>query len=437
MEMRLGKTLVALTVMRDSYQTGMSLVVGPYSVFNGWEKDAEALRLQTFRAIGTASQRLEVLRNAMFHAQEEHVIVLLNKEAWKVIPQIQALPWRWVVTDEAHFLKNPQAAVTKFFLGGTVIKKGKGQQPIRTHYDGFPVKVKRMALTGTPRTRSDLDYFSQLRWVAPESFPDCRTYFDFRARYCRNYGFQFVLTASGKEYLKKELAKYAYALTLRQAGISKEKIRIKREVEINASFKKQYNMIVKSFILAHPDTGEELRRTKLAIECHLWLRRLCGGFVDGKFMYPNKRRVLDEVLEELGDKPVVIWAHFILEVEMLGLHLQCPVIHGAIKQAERERIIADFQDGKIRRFVAQPATIKEGVDLSTSDVEIFYTSPDNFATRAQAESRILSTSKNRPLYYIDIVVPKSVDTATLQNTMIRRTAQKAWHDLCFSMRKML
>jgi len=393
MEMRLGKTLVAIRrVKLYSIKHPSILVVAPNSALGSWESELKQEK-ESFRVLqGTRQQRLDLLKSCDLRKW-----YLVNKEGFLSIPEIARFKWDVVILDESTFIKNPKAKVTKFFL------------------QNFRTVKHRWILTGTPNPESDLDFITQLIFLRG-SFCGQVNYWRYRAKYAEPGGYNgyaWRLTTSGKKTLSKELGRLAFTQKRKDVKMDVKKIYEKRIIPFPKDIQKQYDDIEDDFEF-NGDT------TIWAMEQYIWLRRLCGGFDnDNRPVWDGKLQELKSLLTgELSQDQVVIWFNFNHELHTAAKFLKIPSLCGQNDRLTRVSTINRFNTRKIRFLALQQKIANVGVDLSSADTSIYYSSPVSLLDRQQTEDRIVSIKKKSPLLYIDLVVPNTVDEdilSSLQN----------------------
>jgi len=156
MEMRLGKTLVAirrikLYVPQDPKQGLKVLIIAPNSTLTSWEDEL------TLEGIGDpvhlAGKRADRLAKLVgpgnwFLINPEGCIPIKDNTASGVFCELLAdHPWDVVLLDESTFIKNPNTKITKFLL------------------NNFRDVPHRWILTGTPNPEGPLDFFSQFKFL--------------------------------------------------------------------------------------------------------------------------------------------------------------------------------------------------------------------------------------------------------------------------------
>jgi SNF2 family DNA or RNA helicase len=146
------------------------------------------------------------------------------------------------------------------------------------------------------------------------------------------------------------------------------------------------------------------------------MRRLCGGFIDKERVVHNiKLDCLIELLEgELSGQKIVIWAHFVNEIEYVAEQLNCKVgatgaIHGEVKPGVRAQLRNEFQNDTLRYLVVQPKCFQYGQNLTAAQTEIYFSSPEGADIRAQSEDRIVDATNKASMYVLDIIMKDTIE----------------------------
>jgi SNF2 family DNA or RNA helicase len=394
MEMRLGKTLVALRTIklyRPRRQTGLTvLVVAPNSALGGWQ-DELALEGEDDVAllVGKKDKRLQLLN-------ERHKWSLINKEGFIAIPHICTILWDAVVLDESTFIKNPRAKVTKFFLRN------------------FRTVPHRWILTGTPNPESSMEFWPQLAFLDGRAF-GFKNFWQFRAsRYqTLRTGYDWMPKLGTDSLIHKAVGRRTFILQRRDVNLENERVYETRYLQLPGNLQSAYRIAEEEFILEGPKG--EVARTFTAGVIYSWLRQMCGGFMDNESLWAGKEDELIRMLEgELRREPVVVWFCFNNELHSASAALKARGIShyaltGKTPPAERYKLFRGFQDGKVRVILLQEAIAQFGVDLSRADTAIYFSSPTSYLLRRQTEDRIVKVGKTTPLLYLDLIVEKTVD----------------------------
>lgn len=409
-QMRLGKTIVAI---RSVKVRGLQkvLVVAPYSALYGWSLELDAER-ESARGIvelyGTRDERLHDLQTNYDSARW----FLLNKEGHQVIPEICEYDFDAVILDESTFIKAP-------------FSKTKGSGVARFYLENFRGARHRYILTGTPAPESELDYFNQLRFLNYDNWRESN-FWEFRHKHFGVYNYTAYIKPDSSKYLMETLAEHTFFLTRSDVKLGGRKVYEKRMVQITNKVRKIYEKIEKEFVLEY--LGQE-QDTIYATTKYIWLRRLCGGFVEKEFISYAKIKELESLLAgELKNEQVVVIAHFVSEVKQLTKYFSkkytVGTIHGGVPKKKRPEIYRAFQSGDLDLIIAQPVTIRHGVNLSASDTIVFYSSPEGGETREQVEDRVVNTARNDSSLIIDLVCQDTVEEDVMKN-LVRKEGKQA------------
>jgi len=390
MEMRLGKTLVAIRSVdfKGAYPT---LVVGPFSTFYGWRSDLLLEGIDDVVVLqGTRTQRLNKLEQGLSDGARWYI---LNKEGHRVIPEVSVVQWGSVILDESTFIKHPTTKVSKFYT---------------KHFRDVP---ERYALTGTPAPDGLLDYYQQCRFVDPDIL-GCSSYWEFRQNYFRNIAYDWRPTRPGSTLIHRRLADHAFYMTRKDAGLGGEKIYVRRGVQMPPKVRKTYDTAVKEFVLE--GLTDDYDDTIWATSRFVWLRKLCGGYVGDDFVYDAKfTELLYLLCTELKGQQVVIWCTYLHEIHMIHEKLnkryrgKCGIMYGGIKPAQRDEQLQAFERGELRFMVVQ-TQIARGYSLAAASTAVFYSTASGEA-RTQAEDRLIAAGKVDSSLIIDLVVEDTVD----------------------------
>jgi hypothetical protein len=384
MEMRLGKALVALRLVQFK-NVFPCLIVGPYSTFRSWKRDILRDDFLFKELTGTRAERLHMLNSN----QVEH-FNLINKEGFLWLPEIASYPFNSVIVDESSFIKEPRSKVSKFFT------------------KNFRSTSLKMILTGTAAVESDLDYIQQLRFLSHEIIDD---YWTSQVKYFQSdiNGFKYTLNRKSRKWFFDTLNKHCFFMNWEQAGYEHNDEEITREVLMPTEFFNVYKKIENNFILEYSDSKHS---SIFSCEKYIWMRQLCGGFVDGKMVFNQKCEELLYLLNtELKGQKVVIFALFVDEV----LHIvketekfRSACLYGGVDKPKREAIVNSFAQGSTQVLVIQPTLYRYGEDLSMATTCINYSLP-SAETYVQTKARITSLMKTEKSLFINLICKGTIE----------------------------
>jgi superfamily II DNA or RNA helicase len=301
------------------------------------------------------------------------------------------------------------------------------------HFKDVPYKV---CLTGTPMGKDEMDFLQQYKFVMGDRVPF--DYWKFRNYFTTQVRFVRFVTSRGRAVLDEVAKVCAFSLRRKDVNMDKEKIFEVRTVTLPPDARKVYKGVEEEFLLEYQN---ERKLTKFVIEQYSIMRRICGGFVPSTeekglvhHIHDAKLKELQTILDEnFADEPVLIFANYIAEVDMIAHALKCPKIDGTIKAGkDRWDIEKLFKTGKTKRLVVQPNAVKEGVDLSVASTSIYYSLPSGYIVWKQTQDRILSLKKEGSLLLIILEVEgtieedmwKSLDKMTSKEDIILNNLRK-------------
>ena len=363
----------------------------------------------------------------------------------------------FIIVDESTRIKNPRAKRTKNII-----------------------ELSRMAeyrtiLTGTPVTNSPFDLWSMLEFTK-HNFWDCN-YFIFMHRYGlfvkdmnRYTGKTFQRVMNEKDYahikrriekgeslerisaytgvsekniqyiinrpeftgyknmedLKKIVAPHVYYKNKADCLDLPPKIYERIYVEFGDEQKKIYKDLVRLLLAKY---GDAELNVKNKVSLTLRLMQICGGFFPSPelkkpVLIGNKNvkvtRLIED-LEEIGNECVIIWAHFVAEIECLTSALQSSFsnwriekYYGKTDKIKRRTLVSDFQSGKIKILICNQQTASFGLNLQRSNLHYFFSNTYSLEHRLQAEDRSHRAGQKWPVVYKDIIIKDSIEERVLQ-----------------------
>ena len=261
-----------------------------------------------------------------------------------------------IVLDESHALKTPGSQRTRALFGDA----SDGMDSIVEHFDYV------FSLTGTPIERHSDDMWSQLRAIKPEALAEDGTssLVAFRAKYCRQ---------AMKSYHPRQKPKLVTVGSQNEEALHdlmyKQIGAIRRTLDdVTAYMPPVTFREIAVDLTPSPELGSLIKNRTVA--------KIVAGLVEGDPIMATARRllgisklksILDYVVEQALDHPLLVgYIHTdfgkALTEALVTLGVRAEIIGGATSQAERERIVSDFNEGRVRVIVGQIAAM--GVSLN-------------------------------------------------------------------------
>jgi len=445
-EMGTGKTIQALTALGKA---GLpALVICPNSVKRNWA--AEASRWNTtarpYVIEGGAISRAKTVKAA---AADRLALVIVNYEQLRGMSRLSPygnvalrrcrecdrrhgeeglpaskcqvhpkdlnqIPFRTVIIDEAHRVKSPQAQQTRAVWAVC-------------HHDTVRY---RWALTGTPIANHPGDLWSILHAIAPLRFPTKTHYVD---RYCLQSWNAFggldivgLNPAHRDEFyalIDPHFRRMPKDLVLDQLP---PKVRSIRIVELSPKQLKMYRDFDES-LLVYDDNDQPIVAST-ALTAKLRQMQLSSATIhveEGRIRMTEpapKLDVMEEVLDELGDKPLVVCAQSRQLIELAAARLtKANVSHGlitgAVHAAIRDQVLADFQAGKLRVLLFTVQAGGTGLTMTAADTILFLQRSWSMLDNKQAEDRVhrIGAEVHESVHIIDVMARNTVEEGQIES----------------------
>lgn len=429
MEMGTGKTKTAIDAMnyvwkhKEGQRKGFKILwICPTSVMYNAAKEMEmnsSIPLNVSIMKGLKKRRLSCIVEFANSAESYSQVLILNYEAVRTLEEeLIASEPDMVILDESTKIKNPQAQVSK-----ALYKIGK-------------VAKYRYIMTGSPITQSPVDIYSQYKFLDDNIFGKSFTLF--KAKYVIFGGWEGreIIGYRNIDEIKEKIYSIGIRFMKKECLDLPDKVYEKRFYELEGGQKEIYNSMKKDLVA---EFGGGLITAQAAIVKLLRLSQICSGFVTldhepgckplPQYLNENpKLKVLEEVLEELEDKKVVVWCRFINEIKMIeGLltKIKRPFFSfwGETKKDQRQNIIEEFNNGKGPTvFIGQIQTGGMGINLTGAHNMVYYSNSYSLQDRLQSEDRCHRSGQRNEVLYIDIIGQKTIEESVLQ-------ALKSKHEL--------
>lgn len=420
MEMGTGKTKVAIDwagIGYYNYDVKKVLVICPLSVVGVWQRQIRQ-HLPFFARVrvleGSSAERAAQIRFMIRSPKPTQDWLLINYEGiWRGNGRndIEDLLERWgpdlVICDEAHRLKSPIARQSKVAarIGGSA--------------------EQRLILTGTPITKSPLDVFGQFRFLNDDLFG--KNWFRFKNHYgvWGGYGRYQVIGYKHLDDLVKKIRANTFRIKKDKALDLPEKVSVTVPVQLGQKAMQFYEKMAKEMIIEIEETHATAAIVLVKI---LRLSQITSGFIKDieggvRVFDDSKLKACLDLLEDMlsEDQKTVIFVRFRKDIERLQegivnrFKIAPLILSGSVPHGKRDGLVQRFQnDPKEKIFIAQIQAGSLGIDLTAASVAIFYSLDYNAANYWQAQDRIHRHGQTKKVTYYHLVVPRTIDTLTLQ-----------------------
>jgi SNF2 family DNA or RNA helicase len=398
-EPRTGKTPTMITVLK-ALNTKRNLVVCPSSLVLNWAKEFKQWypECAVYSIIGTKNQRNQLYEEHEMDSKYYPKVIIISKDTWKLDTQLHELSYDTAIVDEAHFLRNWKS------------KQSEAIFKIKANY--------RYPLTGTPSVKHGSDVYGLLHFINPTRYS---SYWQFTDRYweIQDNGWGKNI-ANAKKAREKELLSLMSINSVQRKRKDVMKWLPKAQhqtipVQLEGKQLKLYNQMLDTFMVDDEETEHEID-TMNKLSQLMRLRQLC---LDPRLLGFNVRGSKTDALLEWAEnntEPFVVMTTFssyfeLVKPELEKLGKKVEVIDGSVTKSNRQRIVEDFQSGKVDILLANIIAAGTGLTLDRSDTIIFLDKSFNPADNEQAQDRIVPTTEDRyhPINIISFIADGTVD----------------------------
>jgi len=374
-------------------------------------------------------------------------IVIVNYEAListRNLPAIERVIKQhdfMCVLDESSRLKNNNSVTTKTLLNLA------------------PYFKHRIVASGTPMPNSELELWGQISFVnegiLPESFYAFRNkYFHLerngkQMRLAGQYmsrqemrsiltkGWKYTISHYNRQIVMAKIRPYTHWVKKSDALDLPDKIDHVREIKLTAKERKAYRDMERHLV-AEID-GEEIT-AQVALTKLMKLRQATSGFfytetgTVAEIGKSSKLKELEDILEELGNQQVIIWAQFHHEVESIKTFIERKygedhVVTLYSKTPDREDSINRFQNNEARYLIAHPRSAAHGHTFTNCNTMIFYSLDYSYEAYAQARDRIHRISQKNACLYIHLIVKNTIDEDILAVVQKKKNIQEVVYQI--------
>lgn len=404
-EMGVGKTAQCIRAL-DLRGARRGLVICPASLRQNW--------VDEFRKFSTTNRKL--LKASSIHdfiawsRRRFDVLILSYEHATKWAPKIRELYeiFDFVISDEAHYLKNTEASRTK----AVVADWSNGANELGL----LELGQHGWMVTGTPMANDPIDIYPFLRWtgalgeMSKPSFQ--RRYFHVRET---GHGTRQTVRPEMEAELTELIDTHRLRRTKSQIGVELPPIFL-TSTSVDGDTDK-----IKAILDAHPGLDQEIVKALnqgglsfLDAQHIATLRRLIG---EAKAL-PFAEMLLEQLHGGL-EKAVVMGIHKVALAEVrdfLARHrIKAVLVNGDVSEAQRMEAVRAFQnDADCRVFIGNIRAAGVGLTLTAAS-DIFMLESDwTPAGNAQAIMRVHRLGQSRNVVARFIVLANSFDERVVQ-----------------------
>jgi len=434
LQMGLGKTPITLTAIVDRMRAGQvrkTLIFGPLRVIQAvWHREARKwthtrhLRFSIMK--GDVHQR----RRALFADADvylcnyENMNWLAHELAHYFTSQGKSLPFEMVVYDEVSKLKN---STTMRMAGGR-------RDRIDNHGNEYVEKVLgwrrllgafkyRVGLTGTPASNGYLDLHGQFLAVdGGRRLGEYITHYK-DSYFIKDYnGWDYAPSKTGKKLIEERISDMTKKMDAKDYLDMPEVQTTNVLVELPPKARKAYVEVEKE-MFTKLETGEDIEvfsKSSVSNKC----LQFCNGspyLVAGESAYQAlhdaKLTALEDILEEASGRPVLCSYTFKSDAEriMKKFSKYRPVNMTDAPASRTEKIVDDWNAGKIKLLVGHPASMGHGIDglQESGSIVVWFGVNWSLELYEQMNGRINRNGQTQPVSVIRILCADTIDIAVV------------------------
>lgn len=392
---RTGKTLMSLQIIVDDLKVNPDnkwLILCPLILIdNAWLEDAAKF----FPELNIISlhDKNKAKRLAKFDCKAN--VYVQNIESFVSYKEhIDKLDITGVFVDESSTMKSPSSKFAKAAV--------EYSQTVDRWY----------LLSGTPAPNTEAEYYMQLRSIDYYAVPSSNTKFEqyFFDNISYNPQYKKLKLKENKQdefnTLLRSMSMYVDSEdVLDLPGRKFETVDIDMPADVKEAYKSMRDQLVLEL------DGEDNCVTALSAAAKVnKLRQISSGFIydedrNTTLISDYKFVALLNLLKDIGDKQVLIWANYRYEFEMLQHMLgdKCAIINGAVDITAKNKAIADFKANKIQYLLANAASLDKGVTLTNAHTCIYFSMDYSYERYEQSIARIYGGKHSQPnfcTYYV-------------------------------------
>jgi len=395
-DMGLGKTLQALALALEREEEGPTLVVCPTSLSDNWRKECErftpALRPRIYRGPDRAAMVKTFAPGDLVITSYD--ILLRDVEA------LNQLRFALVIFDEAHALKNPEAARTK---------------AARQLDAGFT-----LALTGTPLENHLGELWSLYSILVPGLLGPWK---HFRARFA--IPIERDNDAARRERLREMLRPFLLRRTKSQVAPElPPRTEVVRSIELSDDERALYEAERRQALEQLAARAEDNKKRFAVLGALTRLRRLA---CHPTLVHPDSRvssSKLAELMELAADlrregHRSLVFSQFTSHLAIVRRALEAKgweilYLDGATPAAKRSELVERWQKGDAPFFLISLKAGGTGLNLTAADTVIHLDPWWNPAVEDQASDRTHRIGQDKPVTVVRLVSQGTIEESVMQ-----------------------
>jgi SWI/SNF-related matrix-associated actin-dependent regulator 1 of chromatin subfamily A len=408
----LGKTfsVIALT---NCFLPKRILVICPSSLKINWQREFQKFSIHDHLTIGVGTPK---------DFPDTDIVILNYDVVAKYHDKLVAVNWDFMVLDEAHFAKNPDAERTKRIFG-----KAAKRKPIKA----IPHK-RLILLTGTPMTNRPIDLWQFCQVADPGGLG--KDYFAYVKRYCAAWNSPWGLDVSGASNLEELGRKLRQSFMIRHdKGILGLPAKLRTVIELPTDglgvaglLKREADLYDR--LKADPDVDlesedfeeqvERLSKQKGPDRVQMMTDLAATRQEVALKKLPLVLSFVDNLIAQ--DEKVVVFVYHRAVAAAIEAHYggACVVVTGATPMQRRQDAVDAFQGDPAKTvFIGQIKAAGTGLTLTAGRTVVFAELDYVPGNLEQAEDRVHRISQDRICNAYYLVLMASLDAKIANNVV--------------------
>lgn len=416
-DMGLGKTVTAIALdiekRKRFAQPTKTLVICPLSVLNVWKKHFNDWAPELNVTVINNKNRkpfMEMMSGTFNNAfGVGYDVFIMHYPAMRLEPDVSRYPWFHVICDEVHGLQNKDAAQTK------AVKK------IKAFY--------KTGLSGTPVFNKPDDLWSILNWLYPKYWPSYWNYFNRYINWVDWDGYKTIIGVKNEEDLQEKMRPF-YS-SIKKESVLKDlpdKYFSEIKVQLGPKQQKAYKQMKKDMLawvgeheddpINAPAVIAQLVRLQQFASAYAEIERYVDKYDEEKIRVTlsDPSCKIDAAMEIIKsmDEQVVVFSMFSQMAKLMAKRCEaegitCGLFTGDQTKAERDKVIEDFQNGKLKVFAGSIKAGGVGITLTAASTVIMLNREWAQSLNDQAIDRCHRIGQKNAVHVIDIVSEGTID----------------------------
>lgn len=416
-DMGLGKTSISLAAFKVLQEKGVvksALVVAPIRVcLSVWPREVEkwdqfdGLRVSVV-AGGTPQQRIKALqKDADIYVVNPEQMVWLAGQKWK-LPDM-------LIIDESTKFKNSRS------------QRFKALRPLLAHFK------RRYILTGTPAPNGLLDLFGQM-FLVDLGASLGRFITHYRNQYFIQGGYQgyeWFPKSDSEARIYEKIAPYALRMSAADYLKMPPIQHIQTPVQLPRSAWNTYLSMEQHFLA---QIENDVITAANAGAKSVKLRQITNGRVYNEegvpeYVHSAKVDALEEIVEELQGKPVLVFYEFDHDCDAIVERFKCPALRDVKSRRKQDTLLAQWNAGELPMLALHPASGGHGLNLQEGgNHAVWFGQTWNLEYYEQAIARIHRQGQKNKVIIHHLIAEGTVDEIVVRTIQGKQRTQKALFD---------